>query len=190
MTFLPGFTPLAERYCKFCPNAEGSSLTLVPELDLGVFVSALTDPVQEDSVWTVATADILSKAVLAILDRHRPHPPIPNVDWYVGQYYNNWTVWMAADNITLQASFGGGTMNLTALEVVGVGAVPGVFKAHPTDPEDLALGCRWLDDGTDQELAYFVRCSSLSCSQPPLATDQGLACFVRCSSLSLAANPP
>jgi hypothetical protein len=30
-----------------------SSLTLVPELNLGVFVSALTDPVDEDSVWSV-----------------------------------------------------------------------------------------------------------------------------------------
>ena len=145
----------------------------MPELNLALFTSALTDPVEEDSVWTIPAADILSKAVLTILAKHKPHAAVPNVQWYTGEYYNNWTVWVGADT-TLQASLGGGTLNLTALEVAsdctgggdasatvraegsGGGAlVPGVFVAHPTDPADLALGCRWLDDGTDQELVYF-----------------------------------
>merc|ERR1719161_1611805 len=55
-----------------------SSVTLVPDLNVGIFVSAFTDPVPEDSVWTVPAADILTKALLSILWNHQPHRPIPD----------------------------------------------------------------------------------------------------------------
>jgi hypothetical protein len=34
-------------------------------------------------------------------------------------------------------------------------ARPQVFKAVPGTAAGRAIGCRWLDDGADEELAYF-----------------------------------
>ena len=45
-----------------------SSLTLCPALRLGVFTSALTDPVPENSVYTIPIVDILAPVLTAILD--------------------------------------------------------------------------------------------------------------------------
>ena len=81
-----------------------SSLTLVDELGIGIFTSALTDPAgTEDSVWTIPAADILARAVQAILWDHRPHPAVPNAKALVGAYYNGWSVWVGPGS-TLQAS--------------------------------------------------------------------------------------
>lgn len=142
-----------------------SSLTLAPDLNLGIFVSALTDPLPggEDSAWTVPAADILTAALLDILWSHKPHAPIADASRYEGQYNGNWSVWQSPDG-TLQARFGGDVVNLTALspppsagesDGEAESAVAGVFEAHSASAPDQQLGCRWLDDGTDQELAYF-----------------------------------
>eukprot|EP01052_Picozoa_sp_SAG31_P032929 SAG31_NODE_3662_length_4011_cov_8.856851_3_plen_117_part_00 len=68
---------------------------------------------------------------------------------FTGQYYGGWRVWLAAPSV-LQASFGGSTLNLTAS-----GFDEAVFKAVPGTVVGREIGCRWLDDGVDEELAYF-----------------------------------
>jgi hypothetical protein len=49
-----------------------------------------------------------------------------------------------------QATFGGSTLNLTAS-----GFDESVFKVSPGTIAGRSIGCRWLDDGVDQEFAYF-----------------------------------
>ena len=136
-----------------------SSITLSEDLELGIFFSALTDPVPEDSVWTIPAADILTKALREILWSHQPRIPIAQPERLVGEYYGNWSVYQV-DASTLQARLGAhaSPLNLTAftpLPDTGHGnGTTVVLRAHPTGSAAQA-GCRWLDDGSDQELMYF-----------------------------------
>jgi hypothetical protein len=91
-----------------------SSLTLSPALDLGVFVSALTDPVAENSVYTIPVVGILAPALTAILADGARRLPIVQPERFIGNYFGKWRVWQGAAPDVLQASFGGDTLNLTA----------------------------------------------------------------------------
>ena len=90
---------------------------------------------------------------------HQPRIPIAQPERLVGEYYGNWTVYQV-DASTLQARLGANAspLNLTAFTPLpnpgrGGGATV-VLRAHPTGTVAQA-GCRWLDDGSDQELMYF-----------------------------------
>jgi len=128
-----------------------SSLTLSTDLELGVFISALTDPVAENSVYTIPIVDILAPVLTAILTEQaeRKAVVIAQPERFVGNYYGKWRVWQASPSV-LQASFGGSTLNLTAS-----GFDEAAFRVVPGMAAGRAIGCRWLDDGVDEEIAYF-----------------------------------
>ena len=139
------------------------------------------DPVPEDSVWTIPAADILTAALQEILWSHQPRTPIAEAQRLVGDYFGDWSV-EQLDASTLQARLGvisafvaktlaafassdlnskdcgqahATPLNLTAFPTAaGSAGDTVVLRAHPTG-EGAKDGCRWLDDGDDQELMYF-----------------------------------
>ena len=58
-------------------------------------------------------------------------------------------MWQASPSV-LQAVFGGSTLNLTASAFDEA-----AFRVVPGTAAGRAIGCRWLDDGVDEEFAYF-----------------------------------
>ena len=128
-------------------------LWLLSVMWLLLAIQALTDPVAENSVYTIPAVDILAPVLSTILfdaqDKAMAASTIHNAERFIGQYYGGWRVWLAAPSV-LQASFGGSTLNLTAS-----GFDEAVFKAVPGTVAGREIGCRWLDDGVDEELAYF-----------------------------------
>ena len=56
-----------------------------------------------------------------------------------------WTIMCFASSALLLRLYGGAALNLTAVDAHA-------FRTHPVAS---TAGCRWLDDGQDQEIAYF-----------------------------------
>ena len=160
-------------------NGYRSAVTLVPELKLGVFVSALQSDVSDSSVWSLNLTAQLVPPLLALLRAHAqaaPPPPLPlRHAALVGEYGpadELVTVSYSADGATLVADLHGSGANLTAFKIddgaggaggasggadddaAGVGDVV-VLRALSLGGGQGRAGCRWLDDGIDQELLYF-----------------------------------
>jgi hypothetical protein len=130
-----------------------SSVSIVEPLKLGVFTSALVSDVDELSVWSIPSLDILIPAVTAaswkIAASHAPVLPSKS-QAMVGDYYKPGTVSVTKRGAVLILSgVGSQDMNLTA--------IPGVDPnlALRAKPINSTAGCRWLDDGSDLEIAYF-----------------------------------
>ena len=143
-----------------------SSVALVPELQLGVFVAALVTDVDEptNTVWTYPLLDALAPVVEAALwrlaaERAAGEPPLPPAlrQRYEGTYAGGIGVATGgARNATLLMTVPGGpTRNLTAAG----GASPSgahAFVAHRDGGTGApAADCRHLDDGDDGEIFYF-----------------------------------
>ena len=130
-----------------------SSMTIVDELRLGVFTSALVSDVDEDSVWTIPALEILAPAFEAALNRLQPSPQLPkNYQRMEGSYYDG-SVTIEADGQTLvfKTSKDGARLQLKTDPTIP----PDFLRAHDIDGLS-TLGCRWKDDGTDQELVQFI----------------------------------
>jgi CubicO group peptidase (beta-lactamase class C family) len=158
-----------------------SSVTIIPELKLGIFVSALQSEVAADtepdrSVWTLNISRQLVPPLLKLLRDHQAVAPAlpPHHSKLLGDY--------GPPDQLLTVRYTPGS-NETQLEAgIGIGGAPAAFSAFmlaafvtgdgtEVDADDdaagvgsvvvaraLALGvqgCRWLDDGVDQELLYF-----------------------------------
>ena len=123
-------------------------MTLVEDLKLGVFTSALVSDVDEHSVWTIPALDILVPAVMAAAWSFVEKPPLPSkYSDLVGDYYDGVAVAVQDDVLVLSGL--GELMNLTAIEGIDSSLALRATVMNSTD------GCRWLDDGTDLEIAYF-----------------------------------
>ena len=130
-----------------------SSVTLIEGLRLGIFTSALVSDVPEKSVWTIPALDIVAPAVRAALWRLQPPRALPT-GWerLVGRYYTpSDPVVVRADGAALLLTHGADVLNLTLT------AIGGVLRAHPASAPADQAGCRWLDDGTDEECVGAVR---------------------------------
>eukprot|EP00947_MAST-08B_sp_MAST-8B-sp1_P004846 g4846.t1 len=151
-----------------------SSVSLVEDLKVGVFTSALVSDVAELSVWTVPAMDILVPAVRAALwalQAARPPPPLPSRHaLMVGDYYEPNTVSVRlgkaaappfAPTLYLHTSPDpGDVLNLTAVPGFDpnriLRAFPAANNASSTGASaGASAGCRWLDDGPAQELVAF-----------------------------------
>jgi hypothetical protein len=135
-----------------------SSITLVSELKLGIFVSALQSDVSEDSVWAVPMMDTLGSAVLSTLTTLQPAYVLPRHSaQFVGAYHFNSTVFVSVAGVLEGYIFG---QHLNFTEVLDYSVSPTVpvglaLRAEPVGPGSNP-GCRWLDDGADLELIYFT----------------------------------
>ena len=91
---------------------------------------------------------------MAALWRLKPAPTAPpGAAMYVGSYAKGDAVVALSDDGTalLLRLYGGAALNLTAVDAHADADVV-AFRTHPVAS---TAGCRWLDDGQDQEIAYF-----------------------------------
>ena len=104
--------------------------------------------VDEDSVWTIPALDILVPAIQKALWRLKAKAPpvVPGAHDYVGRYFNGVNVTLEASVLYMQAP------NSTALNMTWVDR-----DAFRVEAVASSQGCRWLDDGADQEIVYFER---------------------------------
>jgi len=132
-----------------------SSMSLVPELKLGIFVSALVSDVEDENVWTIAALDILIPLFKSALWRLAPVPTLPaNYTALVGKYaisdgYYDTSVTVEVVGGQLIMNEGGGPNDILALSVVD--GFENVLRVHIVNSTE---SCMWLDNG-DQEFAYF-----------------------------------
>lgn len=138
-----------------CPRRAGyrSSLSLVEPLKLGIFTSALVSDVDDHTVWTVPALEILVPAVLTALWRLKPPTPPPTADDLraVGSYYDGSVkVGVEGGALLLRLGDGASPLNLTRVPLKDPKSL--AFRAAPTASTE---ACRQLDDGQDQEIAYF-----------------------------------
>ena len=92
--------------------------------------------------------------LLCRLWRLKPAPTAPPAAaMYVGSYAKGDAVVTLSDDGTalLLKLYGGAALNLTAVDSHADADVM-AFRTHPVAS---TAGCRWLDDGQDQEIAYF-----------------------------------
>lgn len=124
-----------------------SSLTVIEDLKLGIFTSALITDTSSNSVWTIDALEILAPAFDAALTRLQPIRVLPdNYALYVGKYFDG-SVTVAVNGSRLLFTSGAGVLALT--DVKGLNYI---LRAHNEDE----IGCRWLDDGSNLELVTFV----------------------------------
>lgn len=134
-----------------------SSVTLISELKLGIFVSALQSDVSEDTVWAIPAIDLLSPAVLEILNERQPTYTLPeHYKQFVGSYHFNSSIFVGPSGVLEGIIFG---QHLNFTEVMDTSVNPPVpigigLRAEPIGPGSNP-GCRWLDDGSDLEIIYF-----------------------------------
>ena len=119
-----------------------------------LFVSALVSDVASKTVYTTAVLEELAPAISEAMWRLSPPPTLPeSASLVVGRYLDG-SVSIAAEGNALVMRLGAESapLNLTQL----------VYESTPTRiafraaPVHANLGCRWLDDGTDLEIAYFT----------------------------------
>ena len=131
-----------------------SSVSIVEELKLGIFTSALISDTDELSVWTIPSLDLLIPAVSAADWANKPPPAaLPaasKLKQMIGGYYKPGTVTIALDASNKFLIFSEGasqpSMNLTAIDGI---AMTQAMRAQPITTKQ---GCRWLDDGSDLEI--------------------------------------
>lgn len=131
-----------------------SSMTMVPDLKLGVFTSVLEDDTSEQSVWTIPALDLLVPPLVQYLWAHQPVQPLPtNYQLLLGTYSDNVTISVSKSSPpVLLLALQGTVFNLTQVLAQG-SPVPSVLRAKDTSEPQPA--CRWLQDGADEELVYF-----------------------------------
>ena len=106
-------------------------------------------------IWILAL-DILAPAVRAALWKLKPAPKLP-AGWkrFLGSYYkpSDPVIIEVVNGTTLFFTMDSGN---TALNLSST-SIDGVLRAHPaTIASGKDAGCRWLDDGTDQEYVKHV----------------------------------
>ena len=137
-----------------------SSITVVEDLKLGVFTSALVTDVKSNSVWTIDALEILAPALDAALTRLRPLEKLPkNTAMYVGTYYDGSVkVYVNGTSLLFASGVGPDGEYATMLKLVDINS--NGEELHVLRALDIVglgeLGCRWLDDGDNQELVKFV----------------------------------
>lgn len=136
-----------------------SQVALVPELGLGIFVSAFRSDVTpfdtSDSVWTIPALQTLIPPITAALQAAQPAPVLPaDYKTYVGTYGpvdQEIKIDVDQAQTALVGVFLNATMNLT--EYPHGSATQKILRV--TLPSPGTTACRWLDDGDNGELAYF-----------------------------------
>ena len=124
-----------------------SSLTVIEELKLGIFTSALISDTESNSVWTIEALNILAPAVDQALTRLQPSAKLPtNYAMYVGKYYDG-SVTIAVQKEQLIFTSSAGDLNL-----IEVPEMDNMLRVQNLND----IGCRWLDDGTNNEIVSFV----------------------------------
>ena len=124
-----------------------SSLTVIEELKLGIFTSALISDTESNSVWTIEALNILAPAVDQALTRLQPSAKLPtNYAMYVGKYYDG-SVTIAVQKEQLIFTSSAGELNL-----IEVPEMDNMLRVQNLND----IGCRWLDDGTNNEIVSFV----------------------------------
>ena len=124
-----------------------SSVTVIEDLKLGVFTSAFVSDVEDSSVWTLPILKILAPALDTVLTRSSALPS--TYKEYLGRYYDG-SVTVSVVNETNLIFVPGN--DATPLRLVSVPGLTRVLRAVDV----VQMGCRWLDDGTDQELVRFL----------------------------------
>lgn len=126
----------------------------------------------ELSVWTIPALDVLVPAVQAALWKLKPTPSVSPKDVAAlsGQYYDgSVSVGVEDGALVLRLSATSHALNLTrvadtkhrpsqhaaqhAAQHDHEHASQHAYRVHPTNS---SAGCRWLDDGQDDELAIFT----------------------------------
>ncbi len=138
-----------------------SSVTVSEDLQLGVFTSALVTDVDEHTVWTVPVLKILGPAIKEAMQKLAPLPQLPpGYERYLGSYYDGTVVVELVGSELVLRGLGYGNKSgplVSATAGLVLRAVddahPNLLRAHPSDLD--GIGCRWLDDGVDQELVQF-----------------------------------
>ena len=133
-------------------------------------------------MWTIPALDIVAPAVRAALWRLQPPRALP-AGWerLVGRYYTpSDPVIVRADGAALLLTHGADVLNLTTT------AIGGVLRAHPASAPADQQGCRWLDDGADEECVGAARARGPSRARPLPPHAQSNA---RVSYWSLSAAP-
>ena len=127
-----------------------SSMSVIEELQLGVFASALITDVEDHTVWTLPALQILGPAVKSALSSLQPKNADlpPNPDRFVGAYGEGVVVKFDPQGSRLIASgLGSSLLALSYEPSLGLDNL----RARPLSP----LDCRHLDDGADLEIVYF-----------------------------------
>ena len=142
-----------------------SSITVIEELKVGVFTSALVTDVKSNSVWTIDALKILAPALDAALTRliQEQKESLPKYAMmYVGKYYDGSVqIYVNESDNTLWFESGAGPdgESATILKLVEVKGANDQ-NLHVLRALDVAgvenLGCRWLDDGDHLEIVKFV----------------------------------
>jgi len=126
-----------------------SNLVIVPDLKIGVLVTALIDNTPDPTVYAMTMLGLIIPAFENVLkDIYVPPPLPPSVQLYLG----NFTV----DGYTTRIFLNGNTIVMIADSTYFLSIVPfdpNVLRAAvaPPLPE-----CRWLDDSYNNEFVYFT----------------------------------
>ena len=128
-------------------------MSVVEDLRLGVFTSALITDVQDKTVWTLPILRILGPAVKAAILELQPKDGLPpNHERFLGSYYDG-SVNVEVDPqdaSRMILMLGPHDTHLALSYEAALG--PDALRARPLAP----LDCRHLDDGTNLEIAYFI----------------------------------
>ena len=110
------------------------------------------------SVYTIPALDILVPAVMKAMRRLHKPPPLPaNYARLLGTYYDG-SVQVEKTDQELVFHLFDQKLKLSPItwpeidNTTTTTTYPNVLRAHPINS---TAGCRWLDDGVDQELVYF-----------------------------------
>ena len=134
-----------------------SSVSVVPALGIGVFAAALRTTTPDVTVDTVPALSALAPALVAVLQDREPRrrPPPARAASLVGTYYLNTTV--RFEDLELVVSVEGAAA-LTLSPFVEADVSAGDERWYPVRAHKRGVrkSCRWLDDGSDAEVVYFV----------------------------------
>ena len=129
-------------------------LQLVEPLKLGVFTSALVSDVPSKTVWTQEALELLAPAMTKALWRLRVAPTLPAEALLVVGRYLDGSVSVDIEgghSLVLRLGVHASPLNLT---LISEASTPNL-RAFRAAPAHSTQACRWLDDGSDLEIAYF-----------------------------------
>jgi len=137
-----------------------SQITIVPGLKLGVFASATITTFPEDAstaVFNIPALQILNPAFTAAVKKLQLTPPLPT-NWrsWVGSYQGpdntEISVFNQQNQLWVVTVIDGEKYNpLLLVPFPANNPDPATLQTKNPDPQ---VVCRWLDDGTDYEIAY------------------------------------
>lgn len=134
-----------------------SNLAMVPELKLGIFISALISDTPDDTTLTIPALEMLIPAFeRALFAIEKPPPLPPNLSFFVGTYKSQddseVTAIIQVTNQQLTLQMRDGNDEFFSCLLYGVEFDDSVLLTVYFTP---LPECRWVDDGQDTELIYF-----------------------------------